>query len=100
MLSGLVKYLRLDMFNGDTSCSSCIKTLQKQIDSEKSPEEILAQAKITETSCETTGRNLIHFYRVTLENAMELENNKYEVKAALYELNGYIEIFKKKYNIN
>ena len=31
---------------------------------------------------------------------MELENNKYEVKAALYELNGYIEIFKKKYNIN
>jgi len=100
MFSGIVKYLRMDLFNGDTSCSSCISTLQKQLDSEKSPEEILAQAKITETSCETTGRNLIHFYRVTLENAMELDNNKYEVKGALYELNSYLEIFKKKHNIN
>jgi hypothetical protein len=31
---------------------------------------------------------------------MELDNNKYEVKAALYELNSYLEIFKKKHNIN
>ena len=100
MFSGIVKYLRMDLFNGDTSCSSCISTLQKQIELEKSPEEILAQAKITETLCETTGRNLIHFYRVTLENAMELDNNKYEVKGALYELNSYLEIFKKKHNIN
>ena len=100
MLSGLVKYLRLDMFSKQNECKSCIETLQKQIELEKSPEEILAQAKITETSCETTGRNLIHFYRITLENAMELDNNKYEVKAALYELNSYLEIFKKKHNIN
>ena len=100
MLSGLVKYLRLDMFSKQNECKSCIETLQKQIELEKSPEEILAQAKITETSCETTGRNLIHFYRVTLENAMELDNNKYEVKGALYELNSYLEIFKKKHNIN
>mgnify|MGYP000052764814 FL=1 len=100
MLSGLVKYLRLDMFSKQNECKSCIETLQKQIELEKSPEEILAQAKITETLCETTGRNLIHFYRVTLENAMELDNNKYEVKAALYELNSYLEIFKKKHNIN
>ena len=100
MFSGIIKYLRIDLFNGDTSCSSCISTLQKQLDSEKSPEEILAQAKITETMCENTGRNLIHFYRITLENAMELDNNKYEVKAALYELNSYLEIFKKKHNIN
>jgi hypothetical protein len=100
MFSGIVKYLRIDLFNGDTSCSSCISTLQKQLDSEKSPEEILAQAKITETMCENTGRNLIHFYRVTLENAMELDNNKYEVQAALYELNSYLEIFKKKHNMN
>ena len=100
MLSGLVKYLRLDMFSKQNECKSCIETLQKQIELEKSPEEILAQAKITETLCETTGRNLIHFYRVTLENAMELDNNKYEVKGALYELNSYLEIFKKKNNIN
>jgi len=100
MLSGLVKYLRLDMFSKQNECKSCIETLQKQIELEKSPEEILAQAKITETLCETTGRNLIHFYRVTLENAMELDNNKYEVKGALYELNSYLEIFKKKHNIN
>jgi len=100
MFSGLVKYLRLDMFSKQNECKSCIETLQKQIELEKSPEEILAQAKITETLCETTGRNLIHFYRVTLENAMELDNNKYEVKGALYELNSYLEIFKKKHNIN
>ena len=100
MLSGLVKYLRLDMFSKQNECKSCIETLQKQLDSEKSPEEILAQAKITETMCDNTGRNLIHFYRINLENAMELDNNKYEVKGALYELNSYLEIFKKKHNIN
>ena len=100
MFSGIIKYIRLDMFSKQNDCKSCIETLQKQIDSEKSPKEILAQAKITETMCDNTGRNLIHFYRVTLENAMELDNNKYEVKGALYELNGYLEIFKKKHNMN
>ena len=64
MLSGLVKYLRLDMFSKQNDCRNCIETLQKQIVSEKSPEEILAQAKMAETTCETTGRNLIHFYRL------------------------------------